>query len=113
MHELAITKGIIDIVNSEAEKSGFKNVLEITLRVGEYSGIVPQCLREFFPIAAAGSVAEGAELVIEPVKAQFRCLECGYEGEADRKSACCPECRSTAIKMTSGREFFVESLKVE
>lgn len=113
MHELALTKGIIDIVNSEAEKSGFKNVLEITLRVGEYSGIVPQCLREFFPIAAAGSVAEGAELVIEPVKARFRCLECGYEGEADRKSACCPECRSTAIKMTSGREFFVESLKVE
>lgn len=113
MHELALTKGIIDIVNSEAEKSGFKNVLEITLRVGEYSGIVPQCLREFFPIAAAGSVAEGAELVIEPVKAQFRCLECGHEGEADRKSACCPECRSTAIKMTSGREFFVESLKVE
>ena len=108
-----MTKGIIDIVNSEAEKSGFKNVLEITLRVGEYSGIVPQCLREFFPIAAAGSVAEGAELVIEPVKARFRCLECGYEGEADRKSACCPECRSTAIKMTSGREFFVESLKVE
>lgn len=113
MHELAITKGIIDIVNSEAEKSGFKNVLEITLRVGEYSGIVPQCLMEFFPIAAAGSVAEGAELVIEPVKARFRCLECGHEGEADRKSACCPECRSTAIKMTSGREFFVESLKVE
>ena len=113
MHELALTKGIIDIVNSEAEKSGFKNVLEITLRVGEYSGIVPQCLREFFPIAAAGSVAEGAELVIEPVKARFRCLECGYEGEADRKSACCPECRSTAIKMTTGREFFVESLKVE
>lgn len=108
-----MTKGIIDIVNSEAEKSGFKNVLEITLRVGEYSGIVPQCLREFFPIAAAGSVAEGAELVIEPVKARFRCLECGHEGEADRKSACCPECRSTAIKMTSGREFFVESLKVE
>ena len=96
MHELALTKGIIDIVNSEAEKSGFKNVLEITLRVGEYSGIVPQCLREFFPIAAAGSVAEGAELVIEPVKARFRCLECGHEGEADRKSACCPECRSCA-----------------
>ena len=97
MHELAITKGIIDIVNSEAEKSGFKNVLEITLRVGEYSGIVPECLREFFPIAAA----------------RFRCLDCGYEGAADRKNACCPECRSTAIKMTAGREFFVESLKVE
>lgn len=113
MHELAITKGIIDIVNSEVEKKGFTNVLEITLRVGEYSGIVPECLREFFPIAAAGSPAERAELVIEPVRARFKCLECGYEGEADRKNACCPDCRSMAIKMTAGREFFVESLKVE
>lgn len=113
MHELAIAKGIIDIVNSEAEKSGFENVLEITLRVGEYSGIVPECLREFFPIAAAGSAAARAELVIEPVKARIRCLDCGYEGEADRKTAGCPECRGTAIKMTAGREFFVESLKVE
>lgn len=113
MHELAITKGIIDIINSEAEKKGFTNVLEITLRVGEYSGIVPECLRDFFTIAAAGSAAERAELVIEPVKARFKCLECGYEGEADRKNACCPECRSVAIKMTAGREFFVESLKVE
>ena len=77
MHELAITKGIIDIVNSEAEKSGFKNVLEITLRVGEYSGIVPECLREFFPIAAAGSVAELAALVIAVVA--FATIAVGQE----------------------------------
>lgn len=113
MHELAITKGIIDIVNSEAEKQGFGKVLEISLRVGEYSGIIPECIREFFPIAAAGSPAEKAQLVIETIPAVFRCLDCGYEGKIHRQAACCPLCGSTGIKMTSGREFFVESLKVE
>lgn len=113
MHELAITKGIIDIVNSEAKEKGFERVLGITLRVGEFSGIVPECIREFFPIAAAGSVAEKAELEIESIPARFKCLDCGYEGEADRKNACCSACRSTAVRMTAGREFFVESLKVE
>lgn len=113
MHELAITKGIIDIVNSEAKEKGFERVLEIKLRVGEFSGIVPECVREFFPIAAAGSPAEKADLAIESIPARFQCLDCGYEGEADRKNACCPACQSTAIKMTAGREFFVESLKVE
>ena len=63
--------------------------------------------------AAAGSAAERAALVIEPIEARFRCLDCGHEGAAESKKACCPECRSTAIKMTAGREFFVESLKVE
>lgn len=113
MHELAITKGIIDIVNSEAEKQRFGRVLAISLRVGEYSGIIPECIREFFPIAAAGSPAEKAELLIETVPAVFRCLDCGYEGKLPRHSACCPLCSGTGIKMISGREFFVESLKVE
>lgn len=113
MHELSLAKGILDIVEHEARDKGFDRVLEISLRVGEYSGIVPDCLREFFPIAAAGTRAEDAELVIETQKAVFRCPDCGHEGEADRKGACCPVCRSTAIKLISGREFYVESLKVE
>ena len=113
MHELAITRNIIAIVDSESEKSGFDSVVEITLRIGEYSGIVPSCIREFFPIAAKGSKAENASLVIETVPASFRCLDCGYEGDADRVNHCCPVCRSNALKMTAGREFFVESLKVE
>jgi len=113
MHELTLAKGIIDIVNSEAEKSGFERVLEIRLKIGEFSGIVPDCLREFFPIAAAGTPAEKAALSIESVAAAFRCLDCGYEGAVDRKAACCPACGSTAIRMTAGREFYVESLKVE
>lgn len=113
MHELAITEGIISIVNDEAKKNGFTRVLEISLRVGEFSGIVPQCLREFFPIAAAGSPAEGAALNIQSLPAAFLCLDCGYEGAADRENACCPRCRSTALKMTAGREFYVENLKVE
>ena len=113
MHELAITKGIIDIVESEQKKNSFERVLEISLSVGEFSGIIPQCIREFFPIAAAGTAAEHAELIIDTIEATFQCFDCGYEGEVDRKAACCPKCQSQAIRMTRGREFFVEQIKVE
>ena len=113
MHELALTEGIINIINSQQEQEGFSRVLEIRLRVGEYSGIVPDCIREFFPIAAKGTAAEQAELIVEPVRAAFRCPDCGYEGPIERKSACCPVCRGTNVRLTAGREFFVESLKVE
>ncbi len=112
MHELSICRSLIELINAEAKEKGFQTVLEIELRVGEFSGLVPDCIREFFPYAAGGTVAENAELKIESVPAAFKCLDCGYEGAVDRKSARCPSCQSQSIKMTAGREFFVESLKV-
>ena len=112
MHELSICQSLIDLVDSEAKDKGFDTVLEIKLRLGEFSGLVPECIREFFPIAAKGTVSEGAELSIETIPAAFKCLDCGYEGAVDRKDACCPKCRSLSIRMTAGREFFVESLRV-
>lgn len=113
MHELALTEGLISIVNSQQAEQGFTRVLEIRLRVGEYSGVIPACIREFFPIAAKGTAAEKAALVIEPVEAAFRCLDCGYEGRIERRSARCPVCGSEALRLTAGREFYVDSLKVE
>ena len=112
MHELAIAENIIGVINSEARDKGFEKVLEISLRVGEYSGLIPECIREFFPIAAKGSPAEEAALLIESVPAAFRCLDCGYEGGIDRKAACCPVCGSAAVRMTAGREFYIDSIKV-
>ena len=113
MHELALTEGIIQIVREQAGKVGFDRVLEISLRVGEYSGVIPECLLEFFPIASKGTQAEGAELRILPVPAAFRCSGCGYEGPIPPRTACCPQCGGSAIRMTAGREFYVENLKVE
>ncbi|MBQ2960493.1 MAG: hydrogenase maturation nickel metallochaperone HypA [Oscillospiraceae bacterium] len=113
MHELAITKSIVDLVQREAEKQGFKRALEIRLRLGEYSGIVPEYIKDFFPLVAEGTVSEKAELLFETNPAKFLCLDCGYEGGADRKNACCIKCGSSSLKMTAGREFFVDSLKVE
>ena len=113
MHELALTEGILSIVTSEQEKNGFSRVLEIDLRIGEFSGIVPGCIEEYFPAVSKDTPAEGAKLVMETVPAEFRCLDCDYEGPIRKHTACCPNCGSTAIRMTAGREFFVENLIVE
>ena len=52
MHELALTEGIISIVESEKKKHGFERVSEISLKLGEYSGVIPECMEEFFPISS-------------------------------------------------------------
>ena len=62
MHELAFTQGVIKLVASEAEKQGFTRCLGITLAIGKFSGIVPECIEEFFPLASEGTIAENAKL---------------------------------------------------
>ena len=113
MHELGLTKSLIDLVGREAEKQGFTRTLEIRMKLGEYSDVVPEYILELFPLAAKGTAAEGAQLLFETVPGRFQCRDCGYEGPVPRREACCPACAGTALRMTAGREFFVESLKVE
>ena len=113
MHELALTEGILKIVASEQKKSGFARVLEIGMSIGEYSGIVPSCIEEYFPLVSKGTAAEGAALRMEMLPAEFKCTDCGWSGALPKHEACCPNCRSTALRMTRGREFFVNNLVVE
>ena len=113
MHELALTQGILDIVSSEQKKQGFKDVKAIRLMVGEYSGIVPDYIKDFFPAVSKGTCAERATLDISFVPAEIRCLDCGFEGRPGRRKAFCPQCGGTAFIMTKGREFYVENILVE
>jgi len=111
MHELAIAQNIIAIVEAEAKRQDFKKVVSIKLQIGELSGIVPECLYDFFPIASRDTVAESARITSEIIRAEVRCLSCGYEGKPDR--GLCPSCGGSDIKLIAGREFFVDSIEVE
>ena len=113
MHELAITEGIIQAAVPEALKHGAKRVLEIRLKIGELSGVIPECIQYYFDIASKGTIAENAKLVVERVPVSIRCLDCGYEGPIDRRKIRCNQCDSINFKLTGGKEYYVESLEVE
>ena len=85
MHELALTRSLVGLVDQEAKKQSFKRALEIRLKVGAYSGVVPDYILDLFPHVSEGTPCEGAALFFETVPARFRCADCGYEGEVERK----------------------------
>jgi hydrogenase nickel incorporation protein HypA/HybF len=113
MHELAITESILRIAVDEANKHGASKVLSIKIKVGEFSGVVPQLIQEYYNIVSRDTEAEGAELVIDRVPVTIRCLDCGKAFAIDRAKIKCPECGSINIKMVTGREFYVDSMEVE
>ena len=113
MHELAITEGIIDAAIPAAVENGAKKILEIRLKVGMMSGVIPSCVKEYFDMLSKGTIAEGAEIVVDYIPVSIECRECGYKGVTERSLRGCPECGSTNIRITGGSEYFVDSLKVE
>lgn len=113
MHELSIIEGIIKIAENEVKKYEVNRIVQIRLKVGIMSGIIPSLMQEYFGIASKGTVAEGAVLRIETVPLKIKCLSCGYENITDNIKIKCPICESTYLKILSGRELYVDSLEVE
>lgn len=113
MHELAITEGIIAAAVPEAERHGAKKILEIRLKIGELSGVLPECIQEYFNIVSCGTIAEGARLAVEKIPITVKCLTCEKESVIGLKKIRCPHCGGAEIKIISGREYFVDSLEVE
>ena len=111
MHELVIVEGILEAVIPEVKKYDVSKIETIRLKIGEMSGIVPSCIHEYFAIAAKGTIAEGAKLVIEKTPIRITCPDCGFEGEIHKGQYRCPECDSAGFRIISGREYYVESVE--
>ena len=113
MHEMAITQSILNIALEAGKNAGASRITEIRIRMGEYSDVVPVILREYFAVAAAGTPAEGAELVLRRVPVTMECRNCGWSGQVDRMHIRCGGCGGYDLKLLTGREFYVESLEAE
>ncbi len=115
MHELAVTEGMLKVVLRHAEMNKAKRVVGITLRIGEMSDIVDEWLKRYFDYLSRGTIAEGAQIIIERSPAVFSCGDCGAEYIVNLKAKdkfSCPECGANNVELISGREFLVQDLQV-
>ena len=113
MHEMSITQSVLAIALDEASRHNARRIRSITLLIGQYSGVVPACVQEYFAIASRGTIAEDAVLNIQTPAPRVACRVCGFEGETKPFYALCPACQSSDIRLLSGTEYLVESLEVE
>lgn len=114
MHELPVTESIVRIAVEEAERHKAKKINEIRIKVGELSGLVPECIQYYFDIISSGTITEGAQLKIYKIPITMKCSSCGFVGETkDFTDNKCPGCMSTQMKMVGGNEFYIDSLEVE
>lgn len=111
MHELSVTKSILEIATEAAAGS---RILLIRLRIGDLASIVDDSVEFYFELLSRGTPAEGARLEFKRVPATASCINCksSFEVRVPLPDSCL-YCQSTAITVSGGTDFLVESIEVE
>ncbi len=113
MHELAVCQGLMRQIELLAQREQAECITAIRLSIGPLSGVEPQLLADAFPIASAGSIAEGATLEIESQPIRVRCLTCGAESDATMNNLVCGSCGDFRTQLLSGDELLLTSVELE
>lgn len=113
MHEFGITQSIVEIAERTAREQQAKKILSVTVEVGSFSGVVPEALEFCFEACSLGTLLEGAQLLIDKISAQARCLDCGREFPLAELLDCCPDCGSAASELLSGEELRIKEMEVD
>lgn len=113
MHELAICQSLLEQVEQVAQENGAVSVTAIRLQVGPLSGVEVPLLENAWPIAAAGSIAEAAELLIENTSLRVYCETCGKESDASLNKLVCGECGDFHTRLLSGDEMMLMQVELE
>lgn len=112
MHEFAVCRDMLQQIATIAADEQAAAVEVITVRIGPLSGIEPHLLSQAFPLAAAGTVAEHAELIIEALPIKVKCQLCGAETEATANRLICGQCGDYHTQLLSGDEMLLASLEL-
>lgn len=113
MHELPITRDILNIALNEAKAAQAAKINTIYLVVGELSGVSSECVLFYFDFLKKGDVAEEATLDVRHVPAEFKCRDCQTVFSLQDSYWICPSCQGFNVEILSGKECFIESLEVE
>jgi hydrogenase nickel incorporation protein HypA/HybF len=113
MHELAVTESILDIALKYARQAQAERVTDLYLVIGRLSSIVDDSVQFYWDMISEKTLCAGSKLHFQRVPAQLLCLDCGGVYTLDGELSPCPTCGSAKVKVTSGDQFFLDSIEIE
>jgi hydrogenase nickel incorporation protein HypA/HybF len=113
MHELRIAEELAAMVAGYAAEAGLTTVERVNISFGQFVQVVPEFFEAAFREAARDSAAAFAELDIEIIPPELRCLGCGAEYNPADDIHGCGICGSDEIIVKHGKELFIKSIEGE
>jgi hydrogenase nickel incorporation protein HypA/HybF len=113
MHELSVTESILDIAVSHAKKANASRVTGINLVIGRLSSIVDDSIQFYWDTISEDTICSGSKLHFDRKPAVLLCHVCDKEFTLESELIPCPICGGYQTTISSGEEFFVESIEIE
>lgn len=111
MHEFSIAQNIIEICDSNIPDGNVK-IKKVELEIGKLSGVVLEALETAMQQIIKKTIYENAEIKINVIEATGKCLNCGFEFEADDYYSQCPNCKGFGIKLIKGNEMRIKAIEL-
>lgn len=96
-----------------AKAAGADRIVKLRLRLGSLSGVVEDSLRFAFDVVSHETMAAGATLEIEPVRAACWCAPCRAEFECVDFFNECPRCHTPSGDLRRGRELEIAAVELD
>lgn len=112
MHEFSVCIALMEQVERIAREHRARRVDRIVLQLGPLSGVEAPLLEHAWPLAAAGTIAADAELVIDAAPVRVKCTRCGIESEAPPNRLLCAGCGDYRTRLVSGDEMLLAKLEL-
>lgn len=113
MHELAVCQALIGEVSALAAARRANSITDIHVNIGPLSGVEWPLLQRAFPLAAAGTVADGAKLHLRKTPIRVRCSICDAETEAEVNKLVCGHCGEWRTRLVSGDELVLRTVEMQ
>ncbi|MGD2138592.1 MAG: hydrogenase maturation nickel metallochaperone HypA [Gammaproteobacteria bacterium] len=113
MHEMALCEGVLQILEDNARKQGFRRVKTVRLEIGALSGVEVEAMRFGFDVVMKGTLAEGASLLITEPPGEAWCMQCSGTVPVKQRFDACPFCGSYQLQVTGGDQMRIKELEVE
>ncbi len=104
MHEISLTRSLLDIVEAKVAEEGFRRVRSLKLSLGRLSCAQPAALEFAFAVQSRGTVAEGAALSFEMQPIRVYCFSCERESLQESFESRCPGCGAAEVVLVGGAE---------
>ncbi len=113
MHEMALTEGVVKVLQDQARQHGFARVKTVWLEIGKLSHVDPESMLFCFQAVAKDTVAEGAEVRVLRPDGTAWCMSCSKPVIIEQRYDPCPLCGGHQITVTGGEEMRIKEMEVE
>jgi hydrogenase nickel incorporation protein HypA/HybF len=111
MHEVSVIQNLLEHVQKLGEEYRLVRVTKVVVRIGDQVCLCRESLSFAFDAACRGTIAEGAEFLIENVPGIIRCLRCDFQPDTGNAQPFgCSRCGGP-LEVVAGRELDLQTIE--